>query len=175
MKTAAITPMPAAAPARQVRVMRVVTPTLFTLDIRGQQFSDLTLSEIIELHQMTGMALETSRQPNSHLAAVFGVVAAVVCAEYDVHVDRLTQRIRTARYVFPRQVAMLLVREQFAGNEPLFSLKNIGEIFKRDHGTVMHAIRAVEAAEQTQPQFRHRLQKLRTAVATALQTHKHKL
>lgn len=172
-RASAITPMPVAAPRRIVRVMRVVTPTLFTLDIRGQHFNDLTLSDVIELHRMTGMALESSRQPNSHLAAIYGVVAALVCEEFDVHVDRLTHKTRKARYVLPRQVAMTLVREQCDGGAALFSLEMIGEIFQRDHGTILHAVRAVTAAEQTQPQFRARLQTLRTAVAQALQ-HSHK-
>ena len=172
MKTAAITPLPAAPARRAVRVMRVVTPTPFTLDIRGHQFSDLTLSEIIELHRMTGMALDTSRQPNSHLVAVYGVVAALVCEEFEIHVDRLTHHSRKARYVWPRQIAMTLLREQMDGNAPLFSHAAIGEIFKRDHGTVIHAVRAVSAAEATQPHFQTRLQKLRTAVAAALQTHR---
>jgi chromosomal replication initiator protein len=68
-----------------------------------------------------------------------------------LHIDMVSQR-RSRSVAWPRQVAMYLCRELTP-----HSLPSIGKFFgKRDHTTVLHAIRAVEArGGQTQRDLRN--------------------
>ena len=52
--------------------------------------------------------------------------------------EDLRSRSRKRGVVFPRQLAIYLTRK-FTGH----SLTEIGEMYDRDHSTVLHAIRAV--------------------------------
>jgi hypothetical protein len=59
----------------------------------------------------------------------------------------------------PRQMAMAMARE-FTGA----SLAKIGGHFRRDHTTVLHAIRRVAAAENADPNFKAAMDKARSAL-----------
>ena len=56
---------------------------------------------------------------------------------------------RNARLVFARQVSMYLMRKQIG-----LSLATIGERYGRDHTTVLHAVRAIEARRACDPEVR---------------------
>lgn len=72
------------------------------------------------------------------VAAVFGVTRQAIAG-----------RGRTATVALARQAAMVLLLDRG------YSTGEIGRLFFRDHGTVVHAARAVEAV-RTQPQHPHR-------------------
>ena len=56
---------------------------------------------------------------------------------------------RNVRLVFARQVSMYLMRKQIG-----LSLAPIGERYGRDHTTVLHAVRAIEARRSCDPEVR---------------------
>lgn len=68
-------------------------------------------------------------------------VVRYVCRYYGVEQDQLRGVQRSKNISEPRQVAMFLIRHLTT-----MSLLDIGSYFKRDHGTVHHAIKKVEAA-----------------------------
>lgn len=67
---------------------------------------------------------------------------------------------RGSKYVIPRQVAMLLIREC----RPNLSLPQIARVFKRDHTTVIHGIRRARGHILEEPE----VQDLYVAACTAL-------
>ncbi|BCO07625.1 chromosomal replication initiator protein DnaA [Desulfolithobacter dissulfuricans] len=61
-----------------------------------------------------------------------------VGCEFKVSIEELTSRSRKRSITFPRQVAMYLTRK-YTGE----SLADIGQLYNRDHSTVLHAIKVV--------------------------------
>jgi len=76
------------------------------------------------------------REPSPIIAHI----QATVAAYYDVPLAELKSARRSKIVAWPRQVAMYLARELTPK-----SLPDIGRRFDRDHTTVIHAIKAVEA------------------------------
>ena len=86
-------------------------------------------------HLLKDMLLEEAQQQIS-----IEHVQKRVAEHYRLHVSDMTSKRRPAKIAFPRQVAMYMSR-MLTNN----SLQEIGESFgKRDHGTVIHAIKTVE-------------------------------
>ena len=74
-----------------------------------------------------------------------------VAEHFDLRVADLTGKRRPENIAFPRQIAMYLARQLTQG-----SLNTIGEAFGgRDHGTVLHACRAVKDRMEVDSQVRH--------------------
>jgi chromosomal replication initiator protein len=67
----------------------------------------------------------------------------------DVPEAALLSSHRNARLVFARQVAMYLLRKQIG-----LAFAAIGERYGRDHTTVLHAVRAIEARRACDPEVR---------------------
>jgi chromosomal replication initiator protein len=76
-------------------------------------------------------------------------VEALVTEALDVARPALLSAQRNARLVFARQVSMYLLRKQIG-----LSLASIGERYGRDHTTVLHAVRAIEARRACDPEVR---------------------
>ena len=70
-------------------------------------------------------------------AKVSAIISAVGDAE-SVHVNEIMGERRTARIAAARQLAMAIIRR-----DTKLSLTEIGELFNRDHGTVIWAVKAV--------------------------------
>lgn len=74
----------------------------------------------------------------------------LVARRWRVRADALASKRRTKDVTVPRQVAMYLMKETLG-----MSLARIGEHFGgRDHSTVIHSIRKVEAQMEHDPDFR---------------------
>jgi chromosomal replication initiator protein len=76
-------------------------------------------------------------------------IQAAVAAHFVVPIHLMIARDHTPRAAWPRQVAMALCRDLLKLN-----LHSIGREFRRDHGTVLHACRAVAARCETEDQAR---------------------
>ncbi|MEB2284207.1 MAG: chromosomal replication initiator protein DnaA [Myxococcales bacterium] len=76
-------------------------------------------------------------------------VEALVSEALDVPATTLVSQQRNARIVFARQVSMYLLRKQIG-----LALAAIGERYARDHTTVLHAVRAIEARRACDPEVR---------------------
>src|SRR3984893_12541315 len=73
-----------------------------------------------------------------------------VAEHFDVRLADMTSKRRPANIAFPRQVAMYLARKHTKS-----SLNEIGDAFGgRDHGTVLHAFKAVTARMNKEDQVR---------------------
>ena len=67
-------------------------------------------------------------------------IAYEVASRAGLRVEDLKGANRKRQYSWPRQVAMTRIRRETG-----LSLPEIGRLFRRDHTTVLHAIRAVDA------------------------------
>jgi chromosomal replication initiator protein len=76
-------------------------------------------------------------------------VESLVSEALDVTGAALLSSQRNVRLVFARQVSMYLMRKQIG-----LSLASIGERYGRDHTTVLHAVRAIEARRSCDPEVR---------------------
>jgi chromosomal replication initiator protein len=89
-------------------------------------------------------------QEESRRAITFEVIQKRVAEHYDIRLADMTSKRRPENIAFPRQVAMFLCRTLTEG-----SLSLIGDAFGgRDHGTVLHAVRAVKNRMEVDSQVR---------------------
>ena len=103
----------------------------------------------VDLCRLLGVEASSSRS-----------IKAAVCAEFGVRQEEMNSAIRTEHVAFARQVAMMLHRKLTG-----LSLAQIGELFPRsgkprDHGTVLHACRAVGERMATDKKTCNRILKL---------------
>ncbi len=85
-----------------------------------------------------------------------------VAREWSVDPDSLASKRRTREIVVPRQVAMYLIKEMLDE-----SLVKIGRRFgRRDHSTVIHSIRRVQATIHSDEDFALRVARLRQGLET---------
>jgi chromosomal replication initiator protein len=87
-------------------------------------------------------------------------IQAAVCQQYHIAPIEMTSRRNGRALARPRQVAMYLTREL----TPL-STPEIGKAFARDHTTVLHAIRTIEAIMARDRQFASAIAVLRYRIA----------
>ncbi len=87
-------------------------------------------------------------------------IVALAARAYSVSLEELRGRSRRRRVVRPRQIAMYLCRLYTDA-----SLKEIGQVFRRDHTTVLHAIESVEKRVVERPQLRYELETLACRVS----------
>jgi chromosomal replication initiator protein len=81
-----------------------------------------------------------------------------VAANYDIRLADMVSRKRPAAIAFPRQVAMYLARELTG-----LSYQELGSAFGgRDHGTIMHACRAIERRMTEDERLRLRVKAIET-------------
>lgn len=97
-------------------------------------------------------------QPTSNGRDV-GVIVKRVAAAFGVTERELLGPSRLRRVMVPRQVAMFLARELCR-----LSLPRLGVAFGRDHTTVLHAVRKVEADMDTDERLASVVRDLRAAI-----------
>ena len=86
----------------------------------------------------------------------------IISQHYQVSVEDLKSKKRTRSIVFPRQVAMFLLRQLTA-----LSLEEIGECFGgRDHSTVVYAVEKMKARQRVDTQFATDLSNLEREIRT---------
>ena len=79
-----------------------------------------------------------------------------VCEHFRIRIDELLGSRRDARFALPRQIAMFLARDMTT-----LSLKQIADEFnKKDHTTVIHAIRKIEET-LSDASIRHNVETIR--------------
>ena len=85
----------------------------------------------------------------------FDSISRAVCERFAVRPQDLRSRRRTQQVAVPRQLAMYLCRRLTHASYP-----RIGELFGRDHSTVMHATDATERRRQTDADFHATVEEL---------------
>ncbi|MCW5205279.1 chromosomal replication initiator protein DnaA, partial [Desulfobulbus sp. N2] len=66
------------------------------------------------------------------------MIRDIISSQYRISVEDLTSRSRKRIVSFPRQIAMYLTRK-YTGE----SLAHIGNLYNRDHSTVMYAVKVI--------------------------------
>jgi chromosomal replication initiator protein len=75
---------------------------------------------------------------------------------FNITIEQMDSRARPDYIVWPRMIAMALIREKLQ-----FSYPHIGLLFKKDRGTAMYAKRAVKNRAEVEPTFKTMLDSLR--------------
>lgn len=82
-----------------------------------------------------------------------------VCVHYGVTPAQVFARSKLERFVWPRFVAVYL-SSRLVG----LSTTELGRIFSRDHGTIVHALRAARNRMETEPRLREEVNALEAEV-----------
>lgn len=109
---------------------------LQALSIRAKGLTSITsekasslLSDFIESKQASSLTAEK--------------IASVTAQHYGIKVEDILGKSQEREYVTPRQIAMFLCREKLK-----LAYQKIGEIFGRDHSTVMASVRQIQNNEK---------------------------
>lgn len=119
--------------ARHVKEdVRRLESTIIAIGARAALNNDTVDEKLLEevVDYLSASALELTTQ----------AVSELVCAQFKVSIDELRSRSRKRSIAFPRQIAMYLCRKHTEE-----TLSEIGKNFRRDHSTVMHAVKVVSA------------------------------
>ncbi|MBU3665426.1 MAG: chromosomal replication initiator protein DnaA [Chthoniobacterales bacterium] len=99
-------------------------------------------------------------QEEARRAVSIDQVQRKVAEHYDVRLADMTSKRRPANIAFPRQIAMFISRRITKS-----SLQEIGEAFGgRDHGTVIHACKTVQARMDNEESLRQVIRFLETSL-----------
>ncbi|PID64027.1 MAG: chromosomal replication initiator protein DnaA [Gammaproteobacteria bacterium] len=86
-------------------------------------------------------------------------IQKTVAQYFGLKVSDLTSKSRKNSIARPRQIAMSLAKQLTA-----LSLPDIGEAFERDHTTVLHAIKKIDALKSSDPKIREDIANLITTL-----------
>lgn len=82
-------------------------------------------------------------------------ILKTIVEHFDITLTILLTPTRKRVIVYPRQLAMY-----FMAHYTILSLKRIGEIFEKDHTTVIHSIEAIEGWVATDEKVREQLNQI---------------
>ena len=93
---------------------------------------------------------DNSTKTSMDKVLVMNRIIEICCAEHGIKTSMMWSTKRNSEYVRLRQILMWAFRIQY----PQIALRIIGELFHRDHATILHAIRQVEGSISTDPVYR---------------------
>jgi chromosomal replication initiator protein len=116
--------------------------------IRVASYAQLT-GKVLNLATVETLLREILQEESRQVVTI-DIIQKRVAEHYDIRLVDMTSKRRPENIAFPRQVAMYLARQLTES-----SLSTIGDAFGgRDHGTVLHACRAVKDRMETDGQVR---------------------
>jgi chromosomal replication initiator protein len=122
--------------------------------IRVASYATLT-GKKLNIEIVEGLLREILHEEGRHCISI-EVIQKKVAEHFDLRLADMTGKRRPENIAFPRQIAMYLSRQLTQ-----HSLNVIGEAFGgRDHGTVLHACRAVKDRMEVDAQVRQVVQRL---------------
>ena len=124
-----------------------------------KELADRKKLKILKLKLANEVARDAAREVLGKPDEAVQRIITLSCAEFGASEELVMSRARMVSIVLVRQVAMALSRE-FTDH----SFMKIGAMFSRDHGTVIHAIKAVQNWCDTNPAFSAKLTALRERV-----------
>ena len=109
------------------------------------------------LRQMAALSQEVAEleQATGTMHQYLHLMVQAVSAEFKVEAGEIMGRCRQQDVSLARQVVFYLARELTQGSSP-----QIGRLFRRDHGTILFGLKAVENRMAIQPHFKARVEKL---------------
>jgi chromosomal replication initiator protein len=81
--------------------------------------------------------------------------------QFETYPEAILGRSRISHVADARQVAMATMRKLAK-----LTLQEIGDLFKRDHGTVIHACNAVQSKRSVDASFRAKVERVESILAT---------
>jgi len=129
--------------------MSCIIHALHLIDLDGQKLGPFTTTQLVRLHKAIAMEL------NPDLRIDGDTVVQAICHYFGIPRSRLLSRERTERIAWPRQLAMY-----FVWTTSGFSSTEVGRLFRRDHGTVLHARTTVEQ-RANEKRFKNQIDELR--------------
>ncbi len=117
------------------------------------------LLRLVSYASMTGSEVDTEQaefllrpiiEEESASSVSVEKIQRTVAEHFDIRVADMLGKRRPHNIAFPRQVAMFLSRRLTD-----HSTTTIGEQFNRNHGTILHAVNAIEQRMKRDSQFRH--------------------
>lgn len=113
---------------------------------------DALLQRVIKLELQVASLVEQLRGPEAPKSQATGTLAEIkkaVCRAYGISLTELVSARRPLAAVMPRQIAMYLMRQLTTQSMPMIGRSMGG----RDHTTVLHSVRKIEALRKTDPRL----------------------
>lgn len=139
------------------RAISITSEPVFIVQL-GDQQARLTRQECVLLNERLNEMM--AALVSAHLREVIELVAA----EFHVSVAEILGTSRIEPVSRPRQAVMWLGRTVLG-----MSFCAVAREMQRDHGTIMHGTRAVQALIDTDPLWQHRMGRLKSVVEQRLQ------
>ena len=89
-----------------------------------------------------------SLRPARQSLVTYDAIVGAVCERFGLRPTDLASRRRSRHVALPRQVAMYLCRRMLNASFP-----HLGELFQRDHSTVIHGVTTIEHRVKDDPSF----------------------
>jgi chromosomal replication initiator protein len=89
-----------------------------------------------------------SLRPARQSLVTYDAIVGAVCERFGLRPADLASRRRSRHVALPRQVAMYLCRRMLNASFP-----HLGELFQRDHSTVIHGVTTIEHRVKDDPSF----------------------
>ena len=93
--------------------------------------------------------------PKKKVLQYIDTVIANTCEQYNISMDDIKSKSRKSVVAIPRLLTMHILR-----SNTLLTLEEIGDIFNRDHTTVINAIKSTSNMLETDYDFKEEYQKL---------------
>ena len=98
-------------------------------------------------------------------------VIHIACRHLSIDSGSIFGKSRKRELVNARQVCMYFMRKFF----PEMSLASVGEVFKKDHATVLHSIRVVKDQMFSSPAYKMSIEELMAAMIKSVDERKQEL
>ncbi len=121
------------------------------------------LKRLIQLREEIG-TLEKGAMTGTGAKWAMNIIAEEVCAKFNLSFEMLTANSREESVCTPRRVAFYLGREL-----KQIPYAQIGRIFHKEHGTVLHGFRHIRERIETDKQFAAVVIKLKTICAEKME------
>ena len=83
----------------------------------------------------------------------------VVCDMFEITTDDVKSSSRQRIYTEPRQIIIYFLRQKTE-----LSFKMIGEMFKRDHSTIIYSCQFIESAMSVDKKFRAKVERIESLI-----------
>ncbi len=103
--------------------------------------------------------LESLRLARPSSRVTYDAIVAAVCERFGLRPGDLASRRRSRHIALPRHVAMYLCRRLLNASFP-----HLGELFQRDHSTVMHGVMSIERRVRGDASFLLTVEQLEDAI-----------
>jgi hypothetical protein len=133
-----------------------------TVDRHGHVVAvrDVPAAVVAAAYEFEHITEQDARLHAAHADMGLREIAELVAVTFKLTIEELLGTRRTERCVLPRQAFFALAREYTK-----LSLVTIGNFARKDHGTVLHAITAVQNRIDTSPLFDGQMRLLRERLA----------